>query len=151
MQRITPGICNTFVPVEKALHKIFFLALFEGLGDVAPERGVTRLPVKQAGLTLPCSTLTALDNWKSSCVITGHLVAALREQVEFRTADHSACLREGRMAVWRRITKGAEEALAATIAGALVQGTRQLQRETKTGAWLTMQPSTVNRTEIGAK
>ena len=28
---------------------------------------------------------------------------------------------------------------------------RRLQRETKTGAWLTVQPSTVNGTELGAQ
>ena len=74
-------------------------ALFEGLREVVPERGVTRLPVKQARLALPDPSQTAPENWTASCVITGHLVAALRVQVEFRTADHLACLRVGRMAV----------------------------------------------------
>ena len=56
MQRVTPGIGNTFVPVEKALRETFVPELFEGLGDGVPERGVTRLPVKQAGLSLPDPT-----------------------------------------------------------------------------------------------
>ena len=77
-------------------------ALFEGLREGVPERGVTRLPVKQAGLALPDPSQTAPENWTASCVITGHLVTAFRGQVKFRTADHSACLREGRTAVWRR-------------------------------------------------
>ena len=81
---------ETFVPV-----------LFEGLGDGVPERGVNGLPVKQAGLTLPYQSQTAPENWTESCVITGHLVTALRGQVEFRTADHLDCLWEGRTAVWR--------------------------------------------------
>ena len=59
----------------------FVLALFEGLGDGAPERGVTRLSVKQAGLALPDPTQTDPEKWAASCVITGHLVAALRCQV----------------------------------------------------------------------
>ena len=63
---------------------------------------VTRLPVKQAGLALADPSHTAPENWTASCVITGHLVAALRGQVEFQKADHSACLREGRTAVRRR-------------------------------------------------
>ena len=87
----------------------------------------------------------------ASCVNTGHLVAALRGQVEFQTADHSACLQEGRTAVWRQIQQQAEEALVSTISGGLVQGARQLQRATKTGAWMTVQTSTVNRTEMGAQ
>ena len=52
MQRFTPGIGDAFGPEEKALVP----ALFEGLGEGAPERGVTRLPVKQAGLALPDPT-----------------------------------------------------------------------------------------------
>ena len=77
-------------------------ALYEGLREGVPERGITRLLVKQAGLDLPDLTQTASENWTASCVITGHLVAALRGHMEFRTADHSAYLREVWMAVRRR-------------------------------------------------
>ena len=48
---------------------------------------------KQAGLTLPDRTKTAPQNSTASCVITGHLVAAIMGLEEFRTADHSTCLR----------------------------------------------------------
>ena len=78
MQRVTPGIGDTFGPVEKALRETFVPALFEGLGNDVPEREVTRLPVKQAGLALPDLYQTAPEDWTASCVITGHLVAALR-------------------------------------------------------------------------
>ena len=65
-------------------------------------QGQARLPVKQAGLALPDSVQTAPENWTASCVIIGHLVAALKGQVVFRTADHSACLWKGRTAVRKR-------------------------------------------------
>ena len=48
MQWVTPGIGNAFRPVETALKETFVPALFVGLGDGVTERGVTRLPVKQA-------------------------------------------------------------------------------------------------------
>ena len=115
----------------------------------APERGVNRLSVKQAGLALPEPNLKATENWTLSCFITRHLVAALSGHVEFRTADHSAFLQEVWAAVWRRSTQRAEESLAATIAGARVQGVCQLQRATNTRAWLTVQLSTANGTELG--
>ena len=67
-------------------------AIFEGWGEGAPGRGVTRLPVKQVVLALPDPTKTDPENCMVSCVITRHLVAGLRGQVEFRTADHSECL-----------------------------------------------------------
>ena len=91
-QRVIPGIGDAFGPLEKALRENFFLALFEGLVEGAPWRGVTHLPVKQARLDLPILMLTPPQNWTSSCVITGHLVAVLTGQVEFLTADHSACI-----------------------------------------------------------
>ena len=87
----------------------------------------------------------------ASCVITGHLVAALRGQAEFRTADHSACLWKGRTDVRRRGQIRAEEALTAALEGALVLHARCLRRAAKTGAWLTVQPSTVNGTGLGAQ
>ena len=113
-----------------------------------PERGITRLPVKQAGLALPDPTQTDPENWTASCVITGNLVAALRGQVEFRAAEHSACLREGWTAVRRRGKILAEEALTAALEGDLVFHARHLRRVANTGAWITVLPSTVNWTEL---
>ena len=71
--------------------------------------------------------------------------------MEFRTAEHLACLREVRTAVRTRSAQWAEEALATTIAGDPVQGARQLQRDTKTGEWMTVQPSMANRKDMGAQ
>ena len=138
MQRVTPGVGAAFGPVEEALREVFVPALFRGLTEGLPTRENTRLPVKQAGLAIPDPVKTAPENWTASCVITGHLLASLRGQVEFRMADHSACLREVQTAVWRRITQREEEALAETISGSPVQGTRRLQRATNTGDWLTV-------------
>ena len=53
VQRVTPGIGNAFGPAEQALQESFIPDLFQGLGNVTAGRGVTRLPVKQAGLDLP--------------------------------------------------------------------------------------------------
>ena len=81
IQRVTPGIGDAFRPLETALKETFMPALFEGVRNSVPERGVTRLTVKQVGLSLPNPSHTAPENWTVSCVITEHLVAALRGQV----------------------------------------------------------------------
>ena len=102
-------------------------------------------------MALPDPTLTAPKNWQASCVITGHLVSALRGQFPFRTADHAACLRDVRAAFHRQNVAKAVASLETTIARAPVDVTRRLRRATKTGAWLTVQPLTVNGTDLGAQ
>ena len=93
MQRVTPNIRDTFGPVDKALRDSFMPALFQGVGEGIPHQGVNCLPVKQAGLNLPDQTLTDLENWTASCVVTGHLGIELRSQEDFRTAYHASFLR----------------------------------------------------------
>ena len=93
MHQVTPGIGDAFDPMKQALRETFKPVLFQGLGEGTPVRGVTCLYVKQAGLALTDPTKTAPENWTVSCAITGHLVAAHRGKEEFRTVDHSVCLR----------------------------------------------------------
>ena len=120
MHRVTPVIGDAFGPLETVLKETFVSALFEGLGNGVPERDFTRLTVKQVGLALPDPYQTAPENWTASYVTTGHLVEALRGQVDFRTADHLACLLEGRAAVQQRGKRQAEEALTAALEEAQV-------------------------------
>ena len=117
MQRVTPGIGDVFRPVEEEIKTAFIPELFQCVGYGAPRRAITRLTVKQAGLALPDPTRTAPDNWPASCVITGHLVSALRGQVTFRTVDHAACLWGGRVAVRRKSVVKAMASLEVTIFG----------------------------------
>ena len=51
----------------------------------------------------------------ASCVITGNLIADLRVQEEFRTADHSAFLQERRDEVRKRSILRSEESLVETL------------------------------------
>ena len=99
-------------------------------------------------MALPNPTLMAPENFQASCVITGHLVSALRGQVPFQKADHTACLRDGWAAVRRQNVAKAVASLETATARSPAVLTRRMRRATKTGAWLTVQPSTVNRTEL---
>ena len=87
MHRFTHSIGDAFGLMKKLLQENFIPALFQGLGEGTPGRGVICLPVKQVGLALPDLTNTSTENWTASCVITGHLVALIRGQEEFRTAE----------------------------------------------------------------
>ena len=149
VQRVTPGVGEALVPVEEALQEIFVPALFRGLSEGLLKRNNTRLPMNQVGLDLPDPVQTPPENWTASFVITGHLVTALRGKVVFQTANHSVYLWGGRLAVWHRGEKRAEEALTAALEGAPVMQARRMRRAAKTGAWLTVLPSTVNGKELG--
>ena len=151
MQRFTPGIGDAFGPVEEEIKTAFLPELFKGVGDGAPGRKITRLSVKQAVLALPKPTRTDPDNWQASCVITGHLVSVLRGQVIFQTADHTSCLPDGRVAVRRKSVAKAMASLEANIAGAPEVVIRRLRRATKTGDWMTVQPSTVKGMDLVAQ
>ena len=83
--------------------------------------------------------------------LTGQLVTALRGQATFRTANHTACLRGGRLDVRHRGEQRAEAALTTALKGALVLQARQMRRSEKTRAWLKVLLSTVNDTELGAQ
>ena len=107
--------------------------------------------MKHAVLDLLDLTKTAHENCTESFVITGHLVAALTGKEEFRTVDHSAYLQEGIEEVRKRRILRSEEDLADTLVGAPVQDAHQLRRVTKMGAWLTVQPSMINGTEMSVQ
>ena len=47
--------------------------------------------------------------------------------------------------------KRAEEAMTAALEGPPLLQARRMRRASKTGAWLTVLPSTVNGTELGAQ
>ena len=72
---------------------------------------ITGLPLNQAGIALPNPTQNAEANWTASCVITGHLVAALHGTDEFRSGYHALLMEEVREEIRRRHTEAAETAL----------------------------------------
>ena len=62
VQQVNPSIRNAFGPAEEALWETFFPSLSQALREGATGRGVTRIPVKQAGLALPDLMKTAPEN-----------------------------------------------------------------------------------------
>ena len=70
MQRFTPGIVDTFGPVEEEIATTFLLEVLKDVGDGALGREITSPPAKQAGLALPDPTRAAPDNWQAFYVIT---------------------------------------------------------------------------------
>ena len=133
VQGVAPNIRDEFVTVKKALRDSLTLNLFQGVGEGIPGRGVPQLPSKHAGMDLPDLTMSAPENWMASFVITGYLVAALRDHDDFRMADQAIFLREGRTEVRKRIARWSEKAMAETLVGAPAQVTRHSWRPLAAG------------------
>ena len=86
-----------------------------------------------------------------SCIITGHLVTAVRGTEEFRSGDHSLLMGEGREEIQRRHVEAADTALGEAQAATSKPDARRLGRIQQTGVWIFVLPSTVNWTELGAQ
>ena len=81
MQRTTQGLGENFRPTEKAPWEEFYPDLFPGAESQFTSHSIMEFTVKHSGLKIPNPTMTTQGNFKSSCVVTGHLVAALRGHV----------------------------------------------------------------------
>jgi hypothetical protein len=79
-------------------------ALFgeELLAEVDAPGQLACLPMKKAGLTIHDPMETADLNYTASTVVCGHLVVALRGNVEFQLADHHSTGMAARKAETRK-------------------------------------------------
>ena len=116
-----------------------------------PGRAITGLTVKQSGIALSDPTWTVGGNWTASCVIPGHLVAALHGTAEFRSGNHAPLMGEGRENIRWRHGEEAENDLREAKATASKLDARRLGKIQHTGKWLLVLRSTVNGTELGAQ
>ena len=103
------------------------------------------------GLEISNPTLPAPYSWATSCVATEHLVAALWDKTNFKTEDYALLVQEGRGEIQRYNVKDAHTALEEDMASAPTLESHRLKWGTKMGSWLTVLPSTVNRTGLRAK
>ena len=132
--------------MEDALHGAFLPDLFKGFTYHISRIEVTGMPVKQAGIAFPDPNQTYGANWIASCVVTGRLVAELRGTAEFWSWDHAFLMREGRDEILRWHTESVETALGEARDATSREDARQMERITRTRAWLSVLPSIVNGT-----
>ena len=67
-----------------------------------PVQEVIQIPVMHTGLELPYTNLSALDNWTSSCIVSGNLVADLRGLTDFQPGNYSMILKDRRAETWHQ-------------------------------------------------
>jgi hypothetical protein len=94
VQRVVKDIGDAFTDVEKQfLNHSFQLSLVMILTRTTLV--VSRSPVKHAGMALP-DLASAKSNYEASTLVNVHLLAALKGNEEFHSADHKAISREVR-------------------------------------------------------
>eukprot|EP00978_Attheya_sp_CCMP212_P019803 scaffold55888_cov35-Attheya_sp.AAC.1 len=108
-----------------------------------PLRDLLSLPVKHAGIAIP--------NFRASTIVYGHLVALLRERATFNVAEHTSVIKEGRAAM--RLCRATinDSELTCLLRNLPQEKRRIVERGRRTGAWISVQPSTINGTEVSAK
>jgi hypothetical protein len=151
LQRMTDGISTEFESVESSLKNDFLPALLGQSKIGQPMRDLLALPVKHAGIAIPNPTTSARGNFMASTVVCGHLVAALRERVQFNRAEHKSVIKEGRAAIKINRTVVHDNELSRLLRPLPPEKKRIIERGRRTGAWISVQPSTVNGTELSAK
>ena len=149
MQRVTSGVGAELQLVEDAINGVFLPALLQGVGGHIPVQEVTQLPVKHSGLALSYPTLSAPDNWTVLCIVTVHLVYDIWGQTGFQPGYHVILMKEGRVELRRQNNLADHQSLAEVTVALSELNVLRLQRETKTVACISIQPYTVDRSELG--
>jgi hypothetical protein len=89
VQRVVKDIGDAFTDVDRAISQIFLPALFGDDFDEDDYRlRLGGLPVKHAGMALPDPIASAKSNYEASTLVNVHLLAALKGNEVFRSAEH---------------------------------------------------------------
>ena len=112
---------------------------------------VTQNYIKQYVLELSEPTLYSLENCTLSCVVTVHLVDALRGSTELWSVNISMMLKHRIADNQRQKNFNYIQALAKVMGKPPATEAFRLQQGSKTGAWISVKSSRVNSIDIGAQ
>jgi hypothetical protein len=146
LQRVVKDIGEAFTVVGKAISQSFLPALFgEDLDDDDYRRRLAALPVKHCGVALQDPTASAKPNYEASTLVNVHLLAALKGNEVFRSADHKAVSREVRSELKTR-KKAKDDLELKSILSTLPCDLRRAVERGKATAMDSVMPSTRYRT-----
>ena len=150
-QRVVEGCAEVFQPVEDAIRDSFLPHLLDEPAASCPDRVLTALPVKQAGMGIPNPVETAHANYAASKSVTRTLSESLSktEHMDVRAYrdDAKAARKEGAKRR-HKLNEAVLKGLSDTAPNLAVK--RRLERAKETGGWLTVMPNALNGTELSA-
>ena len=138
LQRVVPDIATHFNPIEDAIATDFLPALFD---SEAPDRALTRLPVRLAGLGIPDPLLHSQRNFMISRGMTEEISSSLKSGEEMNAIEYGA--NSSRILRDHKTVQAVvmESLLEPIIDAAPPFEKRRIARTRETGAWLTATPS----------
>ena len=107
--------------------------------------------VNHAGVEIPYPNQTERGKYTTSCVVPGNIVTSLRGRVKFRSREHTQLPNDVRKDIKWQKGQEAEEDFSASVGRLSLTERRHLYRKINMGECMSIAPSTVNVTEIGAQ
>ena len=144
-------MANHFMAIETAIRTCFLSAL---LGSATPIsipselRTLLSLSVKSTGVGIPNLTDTADNNHTTSSVCTFVVTDSLLNGASLVIIDHKAAMCEGQTASQSSKQANSATALRSLLIPMNVQDAQKTTRNSHTGAWISVQPTLVNRLSL---
>ena len=148
LQMTIPGVGTLIGPIEEALRKKFFPALFGEEEINSNFRKSLDHSVNHGGLGIPDPWLSAESSYNTSKVASGELVDILLVCSALNYVGHRACVRKAIIAARRAEMHVELGELARRKELAVGQESNRLHRETRNGVWLSVVPHRLNGTEL---
>ena len=133
----------------KALRENYLPELFHSMESCMHGWDVNILTIKQSRTPLPGPTHNTQQNLLELRFVTKHIVAALQGWVQLISGNHNKTLRGVRADIQRRKNHDALKSPEAVTWDITPTYTLRILLGQKTGTWISSQPSTIIRTELG--
>lgn len=149
IQRVNPCPPASFQKLEDSISQSLLPALF---GQAPPERALTALPFKFAGLSIPDPTKTCTTNLEVSVEVTKLVVTTLLDPTtQFTVATNLQTVKEARATCTADANTRNETTLLALASTRDTAGKNQLERATLASRFLSVFPSYSNDTHLSAQ
>jgi hypothetical protein len=160
IQRVHLCPAASFQPLESCIANTFLPAFF-GLPQAAlPDRALTQMPIRHAGLALPNPATTVLFSHTASVNISKEITRALLlpithpqpgESSSFSLSVHRQAVSDGKIQARITRVRNCDHQFAALQENLPLSAQRRLDRLRNTGAWLHAYPCLIEYTYLSAQ
>ena len=140
-------MAECFAPIKTTICTAFLPALLGGTtpNTIPPDlRVLLSLPIKPAGVGVPNPTNSADDNHTTSSMCTAVLTNPLLDGIPLTITDYQKAIRDGRSVDQASKRANATANLLSLTAPMTPFAACQTTHNTKTGAWISIQPTLIN-------